>query len=379
MTIAKTLVVIPSDPLEAYERAGYLQKLLYENYFNPAMAFEKVFVLSPLEPAGFRKLGKLAVIGATGLSHPEILAKLKPSLIRGYGGFWACDQAVYSSSLACPDIPLYISVHDTDPDILHDSVIYADKVHCTSNAVRKLVLTRGVAEHDAVVVPNYIDREIFRPQTSFPDFSSELGFMPGCKPILHVGRKRKQKNLETLIAALRYLHEEYVAVFIGRGNPSDYQMIANRLGVSNRCRWIEKVENGELPKWYSWCHVMCTPSRWEGFGIVFAEALACGARIVTSDIAPLNEFLVDGENAVLISEYENPSHLAAGIMRYSDIYFSEKISINARISSKIFDRNYVQAKEAKQMLTTKANGSRKSPAVREKALNFFQLHGCTHA
>ena len=45
---------------------------------------------------------------------------------------------------------------------------------------------------------------------------------------------------------------------------------------------------------------MCVPSRGEGFGIVFIEAAACGSVIVTSDIAPMNEFLTNGVNAIFV-------------------------------------------------------------------------------
>lgn len=58
---------------------------------------------------------------------------------------------------------------------------------------------------------------------------------------------------------------------------------------------------------------MCVPSRWEGFGIVFIEAASCEAAIVTSNIAPMNEYLENGKNAVLVDEYENPKEIADAV------------------------------------------------------------------
>ena len=40
---------------------------------------------------------------------------------------------------------------------------------------------------------------------------------------------------------------------------------------------------------------MCTPSKWEGFGLVFVEAAACGAKIITSDVPPMNEYFSNGK------------------------------------------------------------------------------------
>lgn len=369
----KKLVVIPSDPLEAYEKAGYLARLLAENYFNPAGAFSRVFLLSPLEPQGHRKLGALTVIGARGLHFPEVLAKIGPDLIRGYGGYWACDQAVYSGCLACPDTPLYISVHDSSPGLIHDSLLFADKVHCTSGAVKNAVLGHGVEEARTVVVPNFINPDVFSPRRAGPDQAGMLGLPAGCKPLLHVGRKTKQKNLETVIAALRYLPPDYVAIFIGRGDDTPYKRLAEKLQVASRCFWLDHVANSELPRWYSWCEVMCTPSRWEGFGIVFAEALACGAKIVTSDISPMNEYLVNGENAVLVKEHENPKALAEGILRFSDSGFSSAVSAQAVISSKQFHRERVQGIEAREMMNTvvQPKAAASSRKLRMQALHYF--------
>ena len=101
---------------------------------------------------------------------------------------------------------------------------------------------------------------------------------------------------------------------IGLGDIEKYQAIAEMSGVGDRCFWVGAVKNTELPLWYSWCDCMCTPSRWEGFGIVFIEAAACGAAIVTSDIGPMNEYLTP-ESACLVEDFENPSALAVAIRR----------------------------------------------------------------
>ena len=369
----RKLVVIPSDPLSAYEKKGNLQKMLNEDYFNPDNAFDRVIFLSPLEPIGSRIINNIMVIGEAGLDYLEILNNINPTLVRGYGGFWACDHAIYSTCIACPNTPVYISVHDTKKDLLYNSIIYADKIHCTSKVVQDLVISRGVDEKYTVVVPNYVNLNEFYPQRTFSDNIEKLNLPSDCSPILHVGRKREQKNLETVIAALRYLPDRYMAIFVGQGDEKKYQMIADKLNVSNRCRWIPKSEHEELPKWYSWCKVMCTPSRWEGFGIVFIEALACGSRIVTSDIAPMNEYLENNVNSVLVKDYESPSEIANAILKYEDEEFSNFISQNAIIASNKFKREIVQALESQEMLNTKKRVLSVSDAymLRKKSIQYY--------
>jgi glycosyltransferase involved in cell wall biosynthesis len=91
---------------------------------------------------------------------------------------------------------------------------------------------------------------------------------------------------------------------------------------------------------------MCVPSRWEGFGIVFIEAAACGAAIVTSDIAPMKEYLTHEVSAHLVKEYENPTALARAISQVCEnSEYRRRLSAGAIKAAQPFDRSIVDAKE----------------------------------
>ncbi|UCC96240.1 MAG: glycosyltransferase family 4 protein, partial [Candidatus Omnitrophota bacterium] len=47
--------------------------------------------------------------------------------------------------------------------------------------------------------------------------------------------------------------------------------------------------------------IFCLPTLREGFGVVFAEAQACGVPVVASDIAALREVVCDGVTGKLVS------------------------------------------------------------------------------
>lgn len=153
--------------------------------------------------------------------------------------------------------------------------------------------------------------------------------------------------METLIRALQYLPLEYSVIFVGPGNADSYNRLAQECNVSERCFFVDHVSREEeLPIYYSWCDCMCTPSRWEGFGYVFIEAMACECSIVTSNIAPMNEYLTNGHDSILVDEYENPEALAQGIIRACDQSEEiQKMKSNARKVGLKFDTRVIDKEE----------------------------------
>ena len=133
------LVVIPSDPISDYEKSGMGSWL--EGYYNPNKLFQKVFAISPLEH-GKRKAYGMTILGVTEKEFPQVLRKIKPNVVRAYGGFWPCDLACINR---ISDVPVIVSIHDANPSLLHRSIRHADIVICMSKAVEKKVLALGVS------------------------------------------------------------------------------------------------------------------------------------------------------------------------------------------------------------------------------------------
>ncbi len=308
----KKLVVFPSDPIEAYIEVGLTYDYL-EDYYNPGGYFDEVYSLTVWGDREEYRRGKMTYIKCAAKEMHRKILEIKPDVIRAYGGYVASDLAQVAKE---EGIPIVVSVHDTNPDLIHDSLKYADYIVCMAKAVKQAVLNKISFDDKKIwVMPNRIDENLMK-KTIDKGFFSELEKrFPGKKHILHVGRKSEQKNLDTVIKSMKYLDEDTVAIFIGRGDVSPYEKLAKDIGVLDRCFFVESVKNNELPYWYSWCDCFCTPSRWEGFGFVFIEAAACEAPIITSNIGPMNEYLTDKQNAVLVDDYENPQEIAYAIKK----------------------------------------------------------------
>ena len=103
--------------------------------------------------------------------------------------------------------------------------------------------------------------------------------------LLGMGRLHPQKGFDRLLpgfARLRESHPGWHLVLLGEGD--------ERTGLETRIRELGLEDHVTLPGWvadvenaFSRSELFVLPSRYEGFGNVVAEALACGVPVVTLD------------------------------------------------------------------------------------------------
>ncbi len=334
------LVVIPSDPISAYEAKGTSSWL--KDYYNPNSFFEEVYVLSPLEKE-YRKVYGLNIIPIKSDKHfKKELQRISPLCVRAYGGYWATDYANYNRVVG---IPVVSSVHDTNPQLIHDSLKFSDFIFVMSNVIENILLDNHLAKKKYIgILGNRVNTALFSQKKTNNSILSNYGIHLNKKIILHVGRKTHQKNIDNVLKSLLYLNNDFILVLIGKGEFDEYSMLIKNLELDDRVFNIEKIENNELLLFYNLANVLCAPSRWEGFGLVFAEAASCLTKIVTSNIAPMNEYLInDGVMNVLIDDYENPKSIAHSILEIDNSF---SINNNTRdIITKRFDEKIVSQKE----------------------------------
>ena len=303
----KKIAILPFDPIDANEQKGTLS--LYKEYFNPAAFFCQVWIISPLEKED-RIFAGFTVKAARDPTHfQSLLSEFQPDVLRVYGGGWNADYAI---AHRVHGIPILISLHDTNPALLKPAIQFADGIIAMSQVIKELAIERGVKSELIRVMGNRVDTHHFRQVDPYQAAQFKSQLISG-RLILHIGRQCEQKNQDSLLRALPLLTSDFTVVFVGQGDPRPYQQLAQQLGVQDRCTWMERIPNEELPMWYSACDVFCVPSRWEGFGIVFIEAAACETPIVSSDMAPMNEYLTHQETAWLVKDCEDLAALAEGI------------------------------------------------------------------
>lgn len=320
----RKLVVVPNDPLQAYENAGYPD---LTDYFNPQMAFGKVYCLSPWEREDHQKYGMDVQVCTNIETFTNRVNKIQPDVIRIYDIRAATKLGIFEKQL----VPVIISVHDTNKDRIDpENMPYADQWIAKSQAVKDFLIDLKIDETKIQIIPNGIDTDHFQKITGDEVLNFKARY-PKKKIILCIGRWSTQKNQEILLQALDLL-PEYVCLFVGAGTKNQYTVTYPRVYC------FESVPNKELPLWYSACDCMCVPSRWEGFGIVFAEAMACEAVVVTSDIAPMNEYITDWYNGFLTKSLNDPKEIATKIKTACESTEELRINMGKFARQTVIDR-----------------------------------------
>jgi glycosyltransferase involved in cell wall biosynthesis len=178
--------------------------------------------------------------------------------------------------------------------------------HAVSGAVKDSAVEHlGIAPEDVTVV--YRGRGRGRLGMPGPERRGavriSLGIAADAPVLITVGRREYQKGQQYLIEALPNLlanHPGLVVLIAGRDGHASQQLadLAADLGVEDAVRFLgHRSDIGDL---LSAADVFVFPSVYEGLGGASLEALAMGLPLVVSDIAPLREVVIPGENGTLV-------------------------------------------------------------------------------
>ena len=123
---------------------------------------------------------------------------------------------------------------------------------------------------------------------------------------LFVGRNWELKNGPLVVEAFKKLHKKYHDTELYIAGPSVQPK--DIYGV-NGINFLGLLSYDELIDYYNLCDFFVMPSRFEAYGIVFAEALIFGLPCIGKNILAMPEFIQDGQNGALIHD-DNPEELA---------------------------------------------------------------------
>jgi len=182
------------------------------------------------------------------------------------------------------------------------------------------------------IVPNGADLEGIKYKVSSIKYEEKKGK----KTIITVSRLVFKNGIDILIKAFSILNTKYLIpntdlLIIGDGPEREkLEKLALKSGVAGRVRFLGNLPNEKVPTHLATAVVFVRPSRSEGLGSAFLEAMAAGVPIIGTKVGGIPDFLEDGETG-LFSKVDDPIDLAEKIMMVlENESLSRKLSENGR-------------------------------------------------
>ena len=136
------------------------------------------------------------------------------------------------------------------------------------------------------VIPHGVDTRIFQPMPREKTAEPSIVFV-GTRE----GRKRGAFLLEVFQRIVRPAHPDAILMFVGPPGPP-VPGVSYHTGVSD----------AELASLYRRAWLYASPSTYEGFGLPYLEAMACGTAVVATPNPGSREVLGDGEYGRLVDD-----------------------------------------------------------------------------
>ena len=152
------------------------------------------------------------------------------------------------------------------------------------------------------------------------------------KYMFYVGRLEEHKCVSELIRLSREL--DYPLHIAGAGPLENYlKEYSKRIGA-NKVKFLGRVSREELIEQYQSCSFFVSASKWEGFGLIFIEAGACGKPSIAYNRGSVSEVIEDKKTGFLVDNYSELKQKAKILVENKKL--REKMGKNALELSKRF-------------------------------------------
>lgn len=215
-----------------------------------------------------------------------------------------------------------------------------------SNALKEEIVS--LCHRPVIVIHNIVDVNKFHLRDSGPVKIFNIGFLGGLN--------NNNKGLDLLLKSVSQLERRDFVLHIG-GNGillDNFKKMARELGVEQNCKFYGEISRNEIADFYSKLDLFVLPSRYETFGIVLIEAMACGIPVIATKCGGPQE-IVTPTTGILIQK-ENTEELKSAIISLSE---------NLKSYSKEAIRNYANANFGKEVFIEHLSGLYKEILTRK--------------
>jgi glycosyltransferase involved in cell wall biosynthesis len=172
----------------------------------------------------------------------------------------------------------------------------ADALQPISTFLQKWGIRMGFAG-SSTVIPNGVDVSKFSQNFTTAQIQEEkerLGKKDGNVYVVTTSRLVHKNAIDDVIRAMPLLPESIVFLVYGIGPDEEkLKRLAEDLLVSHRVRFMGQIAHAQMPLMLQACDVFTRPSRSEGMGNSFIEAMAAGIPVIATQEGGIADFLFD--------------------------------------------------------------------------------------
>lgn len=234
------------------------------------------------------------------------------------------------------------------------SAHFCDKIVCISDAEKESALREKICKPSKLqVIYNGIDLEEIK--DTVPKTRKELNIPEDAFVVGMVGRLSKQKAPDIFVKAASLIKKKIPNAYflmVGAGELRDQveEMIHN-FDMDSSFLITGWVDNPTA--YMKVMNIGCLLSRWEGFGLVLPEYMACGVPIVATDVDAIPNIIKNGKNGILVDKDDyvltsnviiklfNNEQFRCNLMKFESAVVKQKYSVKRVIKENIIMYNRI--------------------------------------
>ena len=204
-------------------------------------------------------------------------------------------------------IPVVVTARGTDLNLIPKYTVprrmicraaaHADGLVTVCQALKDRLVKLGTAPDRIVVLRNGVDLQVFNPMDR-EKARARLGLTR--RTLGSVGWLVERKGHHHAIRALRALPDTDLLI-VGEGpERTSLERLAAKEGVSERVRFLGRIEQKSLPEIYNAIDALVLASSREGWANVLLESMACGTPVIASAVWGTPEVVAAPEAGVLM-------------------------------------------------------------------------------
>lgn len=230
-----------------------------------------------------------------------------------FDGIWAmmahsCGVPAALFKLVHPRIPFVLTLQEGDPPehieklarpvwpLFKRAFTTADTIQVISTFLGKWAKRMGYPR-EPVLVPNAVNTAHFAQYVSEEDVAlvkKSLGKKSGDVFMVTTSRMVHKNALDDVISALPLLPPSVHFLIYGGGPDKEkLEALAEALGVTSRTHFNGLIGHKEMPTMLHACDIFIRPSRSEGMGNSFVEAMAAKLPVIATQEGGIADFLFD--------------------------------------------------------------------------------------